>query len=168
MTPATDTDTVTSCLQIEGTEGLSEYNIANMINTTFVEPLESFRRLEFVPTLEAESMLFTIPESAIFSALLKLNPRKAAGPDEIPNWLLKDYADILPYPVSSIMNCSFAENSLPPAWKMANIVPIPKVKPVEDISKHLRPFSLTPALSKIAEVFVVGLHISGPCCDGGY
>ncbi|PFX14576.1 putative phospholipid-transporting ATPase IA [Stylophora pistillata] len=127
MTPATYNDSITSCLQIEGTEGLSEYNIANMINTSFVEPLESFRRLQFVPTLEAESMLFTIPESAIFSALLKLNPRKAAGPDEIPNWLLKDYADILPYPVSSIMNCSFAENSLPPAWKVANIVPIPKV-----------------------------------------
>ncbi|PFX20627.1 RNA-directed DNA polymerase from mobile element jockey [Stylophora pistillata] len=70
-----------------------------------------------------------------------------------------EYADILAYPESSIMNCSFAENRLPPAWKMANVVPIPKVKPVEDISKHLRPISLTPALSKIAEDFVVGLHI---------
>ncbi|PFX13909.1 hypothetical protein AWC38_SpisGene21974 [Stylophora pistillata] len=159
MTPATDTDTVTSCLQIEGTEGLSEYNIANMINATFVEPLESFWRLEFVPTPEAETTLFTIPESAVFSALLKLNPRKAAGPDEIPNWLLKEYADILAYLVSSIINCSFAENRLPPAWKMADVVPIPKVKSVEDINKPLRPISLTLALSKIVEDFLVGLHI---------
>ena len=63
MTRATDTDTVTSCLQIEGTESLSEYNIANMINAAFVEHLESIQRLEFVPTPEAESTLFTIPES---------------------------------------------------------------------------------------------------------
>ena len=41
MIPATDTDTVTSCLQIEGTESLPEYKIANMINAAFVELLES-------------------------------------------------------------------------------------------------------------------------------
>ena len=44
---------------------------------------------------------------------------KAAGPVEILNWLLKEYADILAYPVSSIINCSFAENRLPLASKMA-------------------------------------------------
>ena len=67
--------------------------------------------------------------------------------------------------ISMIINCSFAENRLPLAWKMADVVPIPKVKPVEDISKHLRPISLTPTLSKVAEDFVVGL--GGPCRDGG-
>ena len=161
MTPVSGSDTIISSLQVEGTDGLSEQNIANMINAAFVEPLESFQRLESVPTPEEGSTPLIIPESAILSALEKLNPRKAAGPDEIPNWLLKAYADIFAYPVSMIINCSFAENRLPLAWKMADVVPIPKVKPVEDISKHLRPISLTLALSKVAEDFVVGLYV-GP------
>ena len=132
-----------------------------MVNAAFVELLKSSQRLESVPTPEVGSKPLIIPESAILSALEKLNPRKAAGPDEIPNWLLKEYPDIIAYPVSTINNCSFAENRLPLTWKMADVVPIPKVKPVENVSKHLRSISLTPALSKVAEDFVVGLYV-GP------
>lgn len=43
MTPASVSDTVISSLHVEGTDGLSELNIANVINAAFVEPLESFR-----------------------------------------------------------------------------------------------------------------------------
>ena len=50
---------------------------------------------------------------------------------------------------------------LPTSWKTADIVPIIKSKPVTEICKHLRPISLTPALSKVAEEFVVSKHI-GP------
>jgi hypothetical protein len=42
---------------------------------------------------------------------------------------------------------------------MADIVPVPKQNPVKDVNKHLRPISLTPTLSKIAEEFVVELHV---------
>ena len=38
---------------------------------------------------------------------------------------------------------------------MADIVPIPKQKPVIDVNKNLRPISLTPVLSKVAENYVV-------------
>lgn len=48
---------------------------------------------------------------------------------------------------------------------MADVVPIPKVKPVMDISKHLRPISLTPVLSKVVEDFVVGLYVSPAMMD---
>ena len=75
MFPPSVSDTVISSLQVEGTDGLSEQNIANMINAAFVEPLESFQRLESVPTPEEESTPLIIPESAILSALEKLNPR---------------------------------------------------------------------------------------------
>lgn len=42
-----------------------------------------------------------------------------------------------------------------------DVVPIPKEKKVEDISKHLRPISLIPSISKLAEDFVVSSHL-GP------
>jgi len=40
-------------------------------------------------------------------------------------------------------------------WKFADVSPLPKVKLVEDLKKHLRPISLTPCLSKVAEECVV-------------
>lgn len=44
---------------------------------------------------------------------------------------------------------------------MTDLVPILKQKPVTNINKHLRPISLTPMISKLAEDFVVTQHF-GP------
>ena len=43
---------------------------------------------------------------------------------------------------------------------MADAVVIPKEHPILDISKHLRPVSLTLSLSKVAEEFDVTLHLA--------
>lgn len=66
-------------IQVEGTEGFSEQAIANMINSALVETLESLLPLEEERTPLADRI-----RVYILSALEKLNPRKAAGPDEIP------------------------------------------------------------------------------------
>ena len=66
---------------------------------------------------------------------------------------------ILSLPVMKIINSSYTENKLPPIWKQANIIPVPKVTPAHDINQHLRPISLTPLLSKVAEEFVVIKHL---------
>ena len=42
---------------------------------------------------------------------------------------------------------------------LANVIPLPKVKQVLDLKKELRPISLTPDLSKIAEDFIVSGYI---------
>lgn len=62
----------------------------------------------------------------------------------MPNWLLREYPDIIAGPVTSVINSSFAEQRLPAAWKLADVVPVPKQKPVEDVNKHLRPISQDP------------------------
>ena len=49
---------------------------------------------------------------------------------------------------------SFQEQKLPLSWKLPDVVPLPKQKPVEDASKHLRLISLTPAISKLTEEFI--------------
>ena len=38
---------------------------------------------------------------------------------------------------------------------MADVSPLPKQKPVQDVSKHLRPISLVPILSKVVKEIVV-------------
>ena len=65
--------------------------------------------------------------------------------------------------LANIINKAFPEpleeyrlnSRLPKIWKFADVSPLPKVKPVEDLKKHLRPISLTPCLSKVAEECVV-------------
>ena len=42
---------------------------------------------------------------------------------------------------------------------MADVTPLPKTKPVKEIKKQLRPISLTPSISKIAEEFIVTGHV---------
>ena len=58
-------------------------------------------------------------------------------------------------PVTRILNFSYKEQRLPCVWKLADVSPLPKKKPVKEIKKDLRPISLTPCMSKIAEGYVV-------------
>ena len=42
-----------------------------------------------------------ITTETVFSLLNKINTNKSNGPDNIPNWVLKEYASILAVPVTS-------------------------------------------------------------------
>ena len=66
---------------------------------------------------------------------------------------------MLAFPATEILNCSYRECRLPHSWKKADIIAIPKTKSITDINDHLRPISLTPILSKLAEEFVVEHYI---------
>ena len=54
-------------------------------------------------------------------------------------------------PPSTFIKLSISKGSLPQVWKCANVSSLPKVK-------DLRPISLTPTLSKVAEHYVVYEH----------
>ena len=162
MNTASSSDGLLSNLQLgDDFDQLSDADLANAINAVFLEPTKHYQPLNAVPTVEVDSDVPFITESAVLSVLNKLNPRKAVGPDGIGNWLLREYAEILVLPITSILNASFREQRLPASWKLADVVPLPKQKPVEVASKHLRPISLTPAISKVAEDFVVSKYV-GP------
>ena len=122
------------------------------------EPLTHnlFRGDDFVSSSRTMNDDFSpISAFSIFRKLCSINPAKAQGPDGIPGWLLKENADLLKPSIMDIMNASLREGSLPLSWKEADIVPVPKQRPIQDINKHLRPISLTPILSKIAEDYIV-------------
>ena len=84
-----------------------------------------------------------VSELSVFKKMLSLNSSKAMGPDGVPGWLLKENADLFAQPVADILNCTFQEARLPSSWRDADIVPVPKEKPIRDVNKHLRPISLT-------------------------
>ena len=131
-------------------------NIANVINNAFLSSMSDFSPLSPSVRLTSDNEpTFTVTEQSVFQKLLALNPSKAVGPDCIPGWLLKENADIFAGPVMCMINCSFLESCLPISWKEADIVPVRKQKPVNDVNKDFRPISLTPVLSKVAEKYVV-------------
>ena len=62
--------------------------------------------------------------------------------------------------VTDILNCStYSEARVPQSWKEADVAPVPKQTPVYDVNKRLRPISLTPVHSKLAEDFVVDRYV---------
>ena len=108
-----------------------------------------------LPPNSATQQTALVVSNKVYKKLMKLSRSKAHGPDGIPGWVLKENADLLAVQIADILNSSYREGRLPPLWKEADVGPVPKQRPVQDINKHLRPISLTPILSKIAEEYVV-------------
>ena len=101
----------------------------------------------------------SVTEYSVARKLLELNASRAGGPDNLPNWVLKNYAYILATPIADILNISFLECKVPGAWKLANVCPLPKVSSVCNINEDLRPISLTSTLCKIAESFTIEIAL---------
>ena len=95
----------------------------------------------------------------VWKVLANLNPSKSVGPDRIPNWLLREYADLIAFPVRRILNESFRGQRQPRSWKFADVIPLAKKNRVEILKKDFRPISLTPCLSKVAEEFIATDYI---------
>ena len=103
MVPASASECLLSNLQLEDHfNHSSNHDTANTINSAFLEPMEHYQPLNTVQIQAEDSVALTITEPAVLSALSKLNPRKAAGRDSISNWLLREYAEILVQPITSI------------------------------------------------------------------
>jgi len=97
---------------------------------------------------------FIIDTTEVERLLANTNVNKSPGPDEVPNWILRDLVSYVSGPITSIFNASVREGFVPQIWKRANVVPVPKCNPPRDITGDLRPISLTPTLSKHLEKVV--------------
>ena len=133
--------------------------LANRINEAFLTSMASFLPLDSplasCSPVEAVTFEDVSTENSVFLQL-HLKSSKAPGPDGLPIWIFKENADALAKPVNDILN---RERCLPASWKMADVTPLPKRKSVLDVNKHLRPISLSPILSKVAEEVVVERYI---------
>lgn len=85
----------------------------------------------------------------------KLNPKKAAGNDEIPTTVLKELSRKGMVMITYIVNASLQLEHVPLSFKTAKFVMIPKPgKPKEETVSY-RSISLLTALSKLFEKFVL-------------
>ena len=98
-------------------------------------------------------------EAHVVEKFLMKQKRTAAGPDEIPYWIWRDYAPFLAPMVTKIVNLSLNQQHVPLIWKLASITPIPKESPLVDCSQ-LRPISLTNIIIRIVERIIFEQEIS--------
>ena len=133
--------------------------LANKMNDFFLSVSEH------LPRLDKHHDIFTVneelPDAYCISvdvtllALQRVKTNKATGPDNIPAWVLKDHAIILAAPLTAIFNSSLREGVIPNEWKMANVIPLPKTKPIISVETDIRPISLTPIVAKVFESIVL-------------
>lgn len=86
--------------------------------------------------------------------LQRVNPRKAAGPDNIPGRVLRGCADQLADVFTDIFNISLSSTVVPTCFKTTTIVPVPKKSPVSCLNDY-RPVALTPVIMKCFERLVL-------------
>ena len=96
----------------------------------------------------------TLNEEDVKKAFLKLNARKAAGPDHISGKLLKSCANSLSCIFSILFNWSLNDCFIPTIWKHSIIRPIPKNnKP--SCTNDYRPVALTSIVMKCFERIIL-------------
>lgn len=86
----------------------------------------------------------------IRKALRELDPRKSAGPDNLPPLFLHLAADIIAEPVSHIFNLSISNNVIPEIWKTAFVLPLLKGGDPKCLNNY-RPISKLSVLAKVLE-----------------
>ena len=91
----------------------------------------------------------TITAEQINNELMKLN-KKAPGPDNLNNSLLKGARHSINEIIAHLFNISVHHSFIPTQWKQANIVPIPKTK-CPTTTNDFRPVALTSSLCKVLE-----------------
>ncbi|KAF4078259.1 hypothetical protein AMELA_G00197320 [Ameiurus melas] len=79
--------------------------------------------------------------------LCRVNPRKAAGPDNIPGRVLRGCADQLANVLTDIFNISLSSAIVPTCFKATTIVPVPKKSPVSCLNDY-HPVALTSLIMK--------------------
>jgi len=135
--------------------------LATIINASLLNVSADLERLgpeaanndneQEAPPIEFE---YIVSPEEVFHKLEQIKTRKSPGPDNLPNWFLRDFAFALCEPLCYIFNSSLHEGVVPTIWKQANIIVIPKTKPPKSVEQDLRPISLTPTVSKVFESLV--------------
>ena len=89
----------------------------------------------------------------VLRTLSKLNPHKAAGPDQIKPIILKNLSTPLSPILKHLFQKSLDSGTLPPIWKDANVAPVYKKGERSNPANYM-PISLTCILCKTLEHIV--------------
>ena len=95
-----------------------------------------------------------LSEYEVYCKIKAAKKPRSGVPSDVPKVITQEFSPELSFPVSRIINSMFQSYQWPAHWKTEHVIPIEKV-PMPDSEDDLRPISLTPFFSKVAEHFVV-------------
>jgi hypothetical protein len=141
---------------INDTAGGDVQLLADLINNALLQVSIDLEPLspESLPIVTDTPDEYVFESEEVYNLLWHVKTHKASGPDEIPNWFLKEFAFAIADPVCHMFNASFSSGLVPDIWKKANVIPIPKSNPPKSIHDDLRPISLTATLGKLLESLI--------------
>ena len=82
-------------------------SLAENINSAFINIMNDYLPLSDCIRVEmADDRPTSVTEHSVARKLLELNASRASGPDNLPNWVHKNFAYILAAPIADILNTS--------------------------------------------------------------
>jgi hypothetical protein len=104
-------------------------------------------------SLQTDFNIDIVLKEEVESSLSHLNPKKATGPDDIPNCALSALSNsqLFISLLTKLFNACLTHSYFPKSWKLAKILPIPKKGNVSSDPNSFRPISLLSCLGKCFE-----------------
>ncbi len=128
---------------------------SQMHSTTFIHGLKCrMTHLHKNCPLPPNDQALCLSPADVWKTLSRINPCKAAGPDNIPGCVLKDYAEQLTDVLTDIFNTSLSQSVIPTCLKSTTIIPVPKQSHVSCLNDY-HPIAPTPIIMKCFERLVM-------------
>ena len=148
-------DFVVSGKTISDRKQKSEILSGQFVSVFTEESIDCFPDICEVPSPSIDPLIISVRE--VMAQLSAWKPNKAPGPDEIPPWFMKEYANEIAPVLAKIFQQSIDSGDVPKKWKNANVTAIFKKCSRSDPGNY-RPISLTCIASKVLE-HIVHSHI---------
>ncbi|KAK3529628.1 hypothetical protein QTP70_032507 [Hemibagrus guttatus] len=110
-----------------------------------------------IPPSEDQVLCLTMAD--VRKTLCRVNPQKAAGPDNIPGRVLRECAEQLAEVFTDIFNLSLSSAVIPMCLKTTTIIPVPKKSPVSCLNDY-HPVALTPIIMNSAFNTIIPQHLT--------
>ncbi|GBM41653.1 RNA-directed DNA polymerase from mobile element jockey [Araneus ventricosus] len=153
-----------------GKENASKFSLENSLQTN-PEPYDdahidevnrAIRR--YIDNPKPSSNIKLTSPQEILSLLKRINPRKATGPDGIPNKALKQIPTNVITFITKICNKCLLCNYFPTIWKTAHVLMFPKPRQNRKLPGNYRPISLLSNIGKIFEKIILS-RLKEECLD---
>uniref|UniRef100_A0A3B3C219 Reverse transcriptase domain-containing protein n=1 Tax=Oryzias melastigma TaxID=30732 RepID=A0A3B3C219_ORYME len=105
-------------------------------------------------TVQPDEAPIRVTAAEVRRTLKGINPRKAAGPDNVHGRVLKGCSDELTDVWTDIFNLSLQQSRVPTCLKTATIIPVPKTATASSLNDY-RPVALTPIVMKCFEKLIM-------------
>ena len=151
---------ITSIIDSDGKEVSDQSIISKTLNEFFVNigpnmdaKIPPSRNIFNIPSVVNSFAYEPISNDEVYLQLSQLNPRKANGPENLPNKFWNLLAPIISPFLANIFNECFEVGKFPATLKQAKVIPIHKGGP-KNVATNYRPISLLSPISKVFEKLI--------------